>query len=128
MKILIITLSIFWIVTSYAQEHDMHDMSDKHDHSNHEIDKKKIELQQGAIDPNGLLLTVAVEGMVCDFCAQAIQKVFSKKEDVAGVTVDLDNQNVIIALKKNSNMSDNDIEKLFLNAGYNVSEINRKQL
>ena len=34
--------------------------------------------------------------MVCDFCAQAIQKVFLKKEEVAGITVDLDNQNVVL--------------------------------
>jgi cation transport ATPase len=75
-----------------------------------------------------ILLTVAVEGMVCDFCAQAIQKVFLKKEEVAGITVDLDNQNVIIALKEDTNITDNIIEDLFINAGYNVSEINREKL
>jgi Skp family chaperone for outer membrane proteins len=66
--------------------------------------------------------------MVCDFCAQAIQKVFLKKEEVAGITVDLDNQNVVIALKENKNITDNVIEDLFINAGYNVSEINREKL
>jgi len=66
--------------------------------------------------------------MVCDFCAQAIQKVFLKKEEVAGITVDLDNQNVVIALKEDTNITDNVIEDLFINAGYNVSEINRQKL
>ena len=118
---------IFWTsINSYAQEHN-HDNNEM-DHSDHEMDKEKITLQSTSIDPNGILLTVAVEGMVCDFCAQAIQKVFLKKEEVAGITVDLDNQNVVIALKENKNITDNVIEDLFINAGYNVSEINREKL
>lgn len=118
---------IFWTsINSYAQEHN-HDNNEM-DHGNHEMDKEKITLQSGSIDPNGILLTVAVEGMVCDFCAQAIQKVFLKKEEVAGITVDLDNQNVVIALKENKNITDNVIEDLFINAGYNVSDINREKL
>jgi thioredoxin-related protein len=118
---------IFWTsINSYAQEHN-HDNNEM-DHGNHEMDKEKIILQSGSIDPNGVLLTIAVEGMVCDFCAQAIQKVFLKKEEVAGITVDLDNQNVIISLKEDTNIIDNVIEDLFINAGYNVSEINREKL
>jgi len=125
--ITILLTFIFWTsINSYAEEnnHDNNEM----DHSNHEMDNEKITLQEGSIDPNGILLTVAVEGMVCDFCAQAIQKVFLKKEEVAGITVDLDNQNVIIALKEDTNITDNVIEDLFINAGYNVSEINREKL
>ena len=125
--ITIFSIVIFWTsINSYAQEHN-HDNNEM-DHSNHEMDNEKITLQEGSIDPNGVLLTVAVEGMVCDFCAQAIQKVFLKKEQVAGITVDLDNQNVIIALKEDTDITDNIIEDLFINAGYNVSEINRKKL
>ena len=125
--ITILLTFIFWTsINSYAEEnnHDNNEM----DHSNHEMDNEKITLQEGSIDPNGILLTVAVEGMVCDFCAQAIQKVFLKKEEVAGITVDLDNQNVIIALKEDTNITDNVIEDLFINAGYNVSEIKREKL
>ena len=125
--ITIFLIFIFWTsINSYAQEHN-HDNNEM-DHSNHEMDNEKITLQEGSIDPNGVLLTVAVEGMVCDFCAQAIQKVFLKKEQVAGITVDLDNQNVIIALKEDTDITDNIIKDLFINAGYNVSEINRKKL
>ena len=125
--ITILLTFIFWTsINSYAQEHN-HDNNEM-DHSNHEMDNEKITLQEGSIDPNGILLTVTVEGMVCDFCAQAIQKVFLKKEEVAGITVDLDNQNVIIALKEDTNITDNVIEDLFINAGYNVSEINREKL
>jgi thioredoxin-related protein len=125
--ITILLTFIFWTsINSYAQEHN-HDNNEM-DHSNHEMDNMKITLQEGSVDPNGILLTVAVEGMVCDFCAQAIQKVFLKKEEVAGITVDLDNQNVVISLKEDTNITDNVIEDLFINAGYNVSEINREKL
>ena len=125
--ITIFLIFIFWTsINSYAQEHN-HDNNEM-DHSNHEMDNEKITLQEGSIDPNGILLTVAVEGMVCDFCAQAIQKVFLKKEEVAGITVDLDNQNVVISLKEDTNITDIVIEDLFINAGYNVSEINREKL
>ena len=125
--ITIFLIFIFWTsINSYAQEHN-HDNNEM-DHSNHEMDNMKITLQEGSVDPNGILLTVAVEGMVCDFCAQAIQKVFLKKEEVAGITVDLDNQNVVISLKEDTNITDNVIEDLFINAGYNVSEINREKL
>ena len=125
--ITILLTFIFWTsINSYAQEHN-HDNNEM-DHSNHEMDNVKITLQEGSVDPNGILLTVAVEGMVCDFCAQAIQKVFLKKEEVAGITVDLDNQNVVIALKEDTNITDNVKEDLFINAGYNVSEINRQKL
>ena len=125
--ITILLTFIFWTsINSYAQEHN-HDNNEM-DHSNHEMDNVKITLQEGSVDPNGILLTVAVEGMVCDFCAQAIQKVFLKKEEVAGITVDLDNQNVVIALKEDTNITDNVIEDLFINAGYNVSEISREKL
>ena len=84
-------------------------------------------MQSGSIDPNGILLSVSVEGMVCDFCAQAIEKVFMKKKEVAGITIDLDNQNVTIALKENNDINNKIIEELFLNAGYNITSIDRNK-
>ena len=92
------------------------------------MENNQIEIQAGSIDPNGTLMTVAVEGMVCDFCAQAIEKVFMKREEVAGITVNLDDQNVIIALKSEKNIKNTIIEELFLNAGYNIQTIDRKKL
>ena len=66
--------------------------------------------------------------MVCDFCAQAIEKVFMKREEVAGIIVNLDNQNVIISLKGDKDIENTKIEELFLNAGYNIQTIDRKKL
>lgn len=125
-KINILSLSILLFISTFAlaneQDHSNHDHN--HDH----MESNKIEVQAGSIDPNGTLMTVAVEGMVCDFCAQAIEKVFMKREEVAGITVNLDDQNVIISLKNEKDIENTIIEELFLNAGYNIQTIDRKKL
>ena len=99
-----------------------------HAHNNEFENLDTVILQAGHIDPNGAIMEVEVEGLVCDFCAKAIEKVFMKKGEVAGITVNLAKQNVIIALKENMDIEDNKIEELFLNAGYNITKINRKKL
>lgn len=121
-KINILSLSILFFVTTFA-------LANEQDHSNHNhMESNQIEVQVGSIDPNGTLMTVAVEGMVCDFCAQAIERIFMKREEVAGITINLDDQNVIISLKSEKDIENTTIEELFLNAGYNVQTINRKKL
>lgn len=122
MKKLITTLFTLIFLTS------INSYADEQNHQDHDMNKEEIIIRSGSIDPNGMLLKVAVEGMVCDFCAQAIEKVFLKKDEVVGITVDLDNQNVLIALKEDTNISDDAVEELFINAGYNVAEINREKL
>ena len=125
-KINIISFSILLLISTYAlaneQDHSTHEHN--HDH----MESSQIETQAGSIDPNGTLMTVVVEGMVCDFCAQAIERVFMKREEVAGITINLDDQNVIISLKSEKDIENTTIEELFLNAGYNVQTINRKKL
>ena len=121
-KINILLLSILLFISTFA-------LANEQDHSNHDnMESNQIEIHAGSIDPNGTLMTVAVEGMVCDFCAQAIEKVFMKREEVAGITINLDDQNVIISLKSEKDIENTTIEELFLNAGYNVQTINRKKL
>ena len=118
-KINILSLSILLFVSTFA-------LANEQDHSNHNhMESNQIEVQVGSIDPNGTLMTVAVEGMVCDFCAQAIEKVFMKREEVQGINVDLDNQKVVIYLKDNASIEDNEIIKLLEDSGYGVDKINR---
>ena len=121
-KINIPSFSILLFISTFA-------LANEQDHSNHDhMESNQIEIHAGSIDPNGTLMTVAVEGMVCDFCAQAIERVFMKREEVAGITINLDDQNVIISLKSEKDIENTTIEELFLNAGYNVQTINRKKL
>ena len=121
-KINILSLGILLFISTFA-------LANEQDHSNDDhMESNQIEVQVGSIDPNGTLMTVAVEGMVCAFCAQAIEKVFMKREEVAGINVNLDDQNVIISLKSEKDIENTTIEELFLNAGYNVQTIDRKKL
>lgn len=66
---------------------------------------------------------VKVDGMVCDFCAQSIQKVFGKQESVEQTFVDLDKGEIIVDLKDGQQLDDETITKLVVDSGYNVTEI-----
>lgn len=77
------------------------------------------------------IIDIEVEGLVCDFCAQSIEKVFMKQPGVAVVYVNLDRGNVYIKMadvfeKDEDGISDIRIRKLFEDAGYNVTNITRK--
>ena len=123
MKILLslITISIFSLINYIALSHDNNNEAEMQ----HEDVVKATELSSGLKSEN--IIDVATNGMVCDFCAQAIEKVLMKKKEVAGITIDLDNQNVTIALKENNDIDNKILEKLFLNAGYNITSIDRNK-
>ena len=75
-------------------------------------------------------IKIGVEGMVCDFCAQSIEKVFLKQAGVEKVDVNLNNSRVIIKMADvfqddEDGISNDRIEKLFLDAGYGVTAIMR---
>lgn len=69
---------------------------------------------------------VNVEGMVCDFCAQALNKVFGKEEVVDRLDVNFDDQTVTVYYKEGVEaLSDENIEKMIYWAGYDVVGIRR---
>ena len=75
-------------------------------------------------------IKIGVEGMVCDFCAQSIEKVFLKQAGVEKVDVNLDIGKVTVKMAdvfqdNEDGISDERIKQLFLDAGYDVSEIER---
>ena len=77
------------------------------------------------------MIDIEVEGMVCDFCAQSIEKVFMKQPGVAVVYVNLDRGNVQVKMADvfkddEDGISDVRIKELFLDAGYTVNNIVRK--
>ena len=121
MKILIslITISIFSLINYIALSHDKNKEAEMH----HEDVVKATELSSGLKSEN--IIDVATNGMVCDFCAQAIEKVFMKRKEVQGINVDLNNQRVVIYLKENVSIEDTEIIKLFEESGYGVEKIKR---
>ena len=74
----------------------------------------------------GEFVTAHVNGLVCDFCAQSIQKVFKKEAAVKGVHVDLDAGEVHISMNPGQTMDDAAIEKLIRKSGYALTRIDRE--
>lgn len=68
---------------------------------------------------------VTINGLVCDFCARAMEKTFSKRAEVSGIAVDLTSKVVTINLKNDASLGDDDIRKGVIDAGYNVVDIKR---
>lgn len=66
---------------------------------------------------------VDVNGLVCAFCATAIEKTFSKVEGVNSVSVDLDKRVVTIDAVDGKAPNDATITSAIEDAGYNVVKI-----
>lgn len=71
------------------------------------------------------LVTAKVNGMVCDFCARAVTKVFGKEDAVDSVHVDLDNGEIHVTLKTGSALSDERVASLVKKSGYDLVSIAR---
>lgn len=70
-------------------------------------------------------ILVTVNGLVCDFCAVSMKKIFLKKEPVAAVDVNLTTKIVEIDLKPGKSLGDDEIKKGITDAGYAVVTIKR---
>lgn len=71
----------------------------------------------------GEVVHIKVLGLVCDFCAQAIEKVFMKTGQVDSVKADLDNALITVAMKKGDVFADDFIREKVTDAGYTVETI-----
>ena len=72
-----------------------------------------------------VMLTAKVKGMVCDFCARAVTKVFSKNEAVDSVHVDLDSGEIHVGLKPGKSLSDAEVGALVKKSGYALVSVER---
>jgi copper chaperone CopZ len=70
-------------------------------------------------------IEMTVNGLVCGFCAQGIEKTLRKNPATADVLVSLENRLVAIATKEGTDISDADLKKALTNAGYDVKAIAR---
>ena len=71
------------------------------------------------------ILSISVNGLVCDFCARSIEKLFSKKESVKSINVNLEKMLITITLKKGKSLNDSIIKKVISDSGYEIREISR---
>ena len=72
------------------------------------------------------ILYISVNGLVCDFCARSIEKLFSRKESVADINVNLEKMLITINLKKGKKLNDKIIKEVIEDSGYNIKEIRRE--
>jgi copper chaperone CopZ len=67
-----------------------------------------------------------VNGLVCAFCAQGIEKKLRAFPATADVVVSLEKKLVAVALKPGQDISDSDLTAALTNAGYSVKAIHRE--
>lgn len=65
---------------------------------------------------------IEVNGMVCAFCAQGIEKSLSKIETTKDVYVNLD-EGFVILESTNDGVGEDKIKKIILDSGYDVTKI-----
>jgi copper chaperone CopZ len=73
----------------------------------------------------GETVTMEVKGLVCDFCARSLEKVFLKKAKAQTVKVDLDHGLVTVVMARAGALSDAQAKKLITDSGFNLVKITR---
>jgi copper chaperone CopZ len=93
------------------------------------VDGEKLEVDVERFDKfvKGLkdkqIAVVSVKGMVCDFCAQGIEKTFKKDKTVAKIDVDLNKGKVFIAYQMNTKIDFEKIKKMIVSNGQNATKL-----
>jgi len=70
-------------------------------------------------------IKVKVDGLVCDFCARSLEKLFDKQEEVENITVNMNDGIVTVQVQEDATLSDEKLTTLITDSGYNVSNIQR---
>ncbi len=70
-------------------------------------------------------IEMKVNGLVCGFCAQGIEKTLRRNPATADVVVSLENRLVAVATKEGQDIADRELTLALKNAGYDVKAIAR---
>ena len=87
----------------------------------------KLLLVLALITTNAYSTTIemTVNGLVCGFCAQGIEKTLRKNPATAEVLVSLENRLVAVVTREGADIPDADLRKALTDAGYDVKAIER---
>lgn len=105
-------LFLMFILTSLISTMAFADHKEGHSHK----EKPTMNVGVKTIDNKGAL--IKVQGMVCAFCAQGVEKNFNKQDEVKETKVDLDKMEVFIRFEKGKQLNEKEIEKIVTGAGY----------
>jgi copper chaperone CopZ len=72
-------------------------------------------------------IEMTVNGLVCAFCAQGIEKKLKKFPATAEVLVSLEHRLVAVFLRDGQDIPDADLRKALTDAGYTVKKISRSE-
>ena len=75
----------------------------------------------------GATIEMQVNGLVCAFCAQGIEKQLRKFPATADVIVSLEHKLVAVALKDGQEIPDTELRRALTNAGYTVKAVQRTE-
>jgi copper chaperone CopZ len=75
--------------------------------------------------PKSATIEMDVDGLVCAFCAQGIEKNLRKQAATADVFVSLEHKLVAVALKPQQDISDESLKALLTEAGYTLRAVRR---
>lgn len=84
-----------------------------------------IILLAAAATSTAATIEMTVNGLVCAFCAQGIEKKLKKFPATSEVVVNLEHRLVAVSLKEGQDISDADLRKALTDAGYTVKSIAR---
>ena len=117
---------------------EMRDQNHQHGAGEHDVAKGEHEAHvtgavtltrtpeiDAALAEGGEPIVADVLGVVCDFCATAMNKIFGKRAEVAAIYVDLDTKALSIVTYEQGSLSDEDIGSLAEQAGYRVAAVRR---
>jgi copper chaperone CopZ len=79
----------------------------------------------GIAAANAGTIEMKVNGLVCGFCAQGIEKTLRKNPATADVVVSLENRLVAISTKEGQDIPDAELRKALTDSGYDVKAIER---
>jgi len=123
------TFILLIMFTSFSWANNADDeMNLSHEGHLHEemVDGEKLEVDPERFDrfvenlKNMQVAVVNVHGIVCDFCAQGIERTFKKDINVKKIDVDLRNGKVLVAYAREENINFDDIKQKILINGQNA--------
>jgi copper chaperone CopZ len=120
----VVALAITAPAFAQAHDHKAHDQGAMN-HAGHAMKPTKPVLTNAAA-LTGPGATVKINGLICDFCVQALTKTFKKQAAVRAIAVDLNTKEVRLGFKPGMSLNDATIGKLIKDAGYNVVTIKRR--
>lgn len=68
-------------------------------------------------------MKVTVNGMVCSFCAQGIEKSLLKLDGTQAVLVDLKNKVVVVEAKEGKTLNEKEVRQEIIDSGYDVTKV-----